>query len=127
MKLGEWIAKRRILILIIGALLVIPSVIGAVRTRVNYDLLSYLPDTLETINGQNIMVDEFGKGAFSVCVVEGMPMKEVQKLADQFKEVPHVTNVLWYGELVDISVPSQILPDSVRKKFMRDDAQLMVV
>ena len=78
MKLGEWIAKCRILILIVSALLLIPSVLGIIKTRVNYDLLSYLPDSLETVEGQNIMVDEFGTGAFSMCVIEGMPMKEVQ-------------------------------------------------
>ena len=126
MKLGEWIARRRILILLIGALLLIPSVLGIIGTRVNYDLLSYLPDSLETVEGQNIMVDEFGTGAFSMCVIEGMPMKEVQKLADEFKEIPHVKNVLWYGEIMDISIPPQILPDSVREKLIRDDAQLLV-
>ena len=127
MKLGEWIAKCRILILIVSALLLIPSVLGIIKTRVNYDLLSYLPDSLETVEGQNIMVDEFGTGAFSMCVIEGMPMKEVQKLADEFKEVDHVKNVLWYGEVMDISVPTEILPDKVRNKFINGDAQLLVV
>lgn len=127
MKLGEWIAKCRILILIVSALLLIPSVLGIIKTRVNYDLLSYLPDSLETVEGQNIMVDEFGTGAFSMCVIEGMPMKEVQKLADEFKEVNHVKNVLWYGEVMDISVPTEILPDKVRNKFINGDAQLLVV
>ncbi|MDO5132761.1 MAG: MMPL family transporter [Eubacteriales bacterium] len=107
-------------------LLLIPSVLGIIGTRVNYDLLSYLPDSLETVEGQNIMVDEFGTGAFSMCVLEGMPMKEVQKLADAFKEIPHVKNVLWYGEVVDISIPPQLLPDNIRKKFMDGDAQLLV-
>ena len=127
MKLGEWIAKCRILILIVSALLLVPSVLGIIKTRVNYDLLSYLPDSLETVEGQNIMVDEFGTGAFSMCVIEGMPMKEVQKLADEFKEVDHVKNVLWYGEVMDISVPTEILPDKVRNKFINGDAQLLVV
>lgn len=127
MKLGEWIAKMRILILLAGALLLIPSMIGIVRTRVNYDLLSYLPDTLETVKGQDLMVDEFGTGAFAMCVVEGIPMKEVQKLADEFEQIDHVKSVLWYGEVMDISVPTQILPDSIRKKFINGDAQLMVV
>ena len=77
MKLGEWVAKSRLLILIISAILVPPSLFGFAATRVNYDLLSYLPETLETVKGQNIMVDEFGTGAFSMCVIEGMPMKEV--------------------------------------------------
>ena len=87
MKLGEWIAKNRVLILLIGMLLLIPSVFGIVKTRVNYDLLSYLPDTLETVKGQDIIVDEFGTGAFAMCVIDGMPMKDVQKLADEFKQI----------------------------------------
>lgn len=126
MKLGEWIAKRRLLILLIAVLLLIPSVYGIVKTRVDYDLLSYLPDTLETVEGQNILVDEFGVGAFSMCVVEGLPMKEVQKLADKFKEIDHVKNVLWYGEVVDISIPTELLPDNIRNKFINGDAQLLV-
>ena len=127
MKLGEWVAKSRLLILIISAILVPPSLFGFAATRVNYDLLSYLPDTLETVKGQNIMVDEFGTGAFSMCVIEGMPMKEVQKLADAFKEVDHVKDVLWYGEVMDITVPTEILPDKIRDKFINGDAQLLVV
>ena len=127
MKLGEWIAKMRILILLAGALLLIPSVIGIVGTRVNYDLLSYLPDSLETVRGQDLMVDEFGTGAFAMCVVEGMPMKEVQKLADEFDQIDHVKSVLWYGEVMDISIPTEILPDNIRSKFINGDAQLMVV
>lgn len=127
MKLGEWIARQRILILLVGVLLLVPSVIGIAKTRVNYDLLSYLPDTLETVEGQDIMVDEFGTGAFAMCVVDGMPMKDVQKMADEFKQIDHVKDVLWYGEVIDISVPSQLLPDDLRKKFFEGDAQLMVV
>ena len=127
MKLGEWIARHRILILLISMLLLVPSVIGIVKTRVNYDLLSYLPDTLETVEGQDIMVDEFGTGAFAMCVIDGMPMKDVQKMADEFKQIDHVKDVLWYGEVVDISVPTQMLPDNLRKKFFEGDAQLMVV
>ena len=127
MKLGEWIAKQRLLILLIGILLLIPSVIGIVKTRVNYDLLSYLPDTLETVKGQDVMVDEFGTGAFAMCVIDGMPMKEVQKMADEFKQIDHVKDVLWYGEVMDISVPTQMLPDNLRKKFFDGEAQLMVV
>ena len=127
MKLGEWIARHRILILLIGMLLLVPSVIGIVKTRVNYDLLSYLPDTLETVEGQDIMVDEFGTGAFAMCVIDGMPMKDVQKMADEFKQIDHVKDVLWYGEVMDISVPTQLLPDNLRKKFFDGEAQLMVV
>ena len=73
------------------------------------------------------MVDEFGTGAFAMCVIDGMPMKDVQKMADEFKQIDHVKDVLWYGEVIDISVPAQMLPDNLRKKFFDGDSQLMVV
>ena len=85
-KVGKWIAKHRILMLIIGVLLIIPSVIGIAKTKVNYDLLSYLPDHLETVKGQDILVDEFGMGAFSMVAVENMDMKDVQKLEKEFEK-----------------------------------------
>jgi hypothetical protein len=125
-KIGEWIAKHRILVLLLGFLLIIPSVIGFVKTRVNYDLLSYLPDTLETVNGQNIMVDEYGMGAFSMIVVEDMDLKDVEKLAGELEEVPHVKNILWYGSMVDISVPTEMLPEDLRTALFNGDATLLV-
>ena len=94
-KAGKWIAKHRVLILIVSALLMIPSFFGIVNTRVNYDLLSYLPEHLETVKGQDILVDEYGMGAFSMVVVEDMELKDVQKLEEKFSEVPHVKDVLW--------------------------------
>ena len=101
MRIGRWIAKNRVLILIIGALLIVPSVIGFAGTRVNYDLLSYLPDSLETVNGQNIMVDEYGTGAFAMIVTEGMPLKDVEK-AEEDKScygIPQMTSR--YGQQSD--------------------------
>ena len=92
-KAGKWIAKHRVLILIVSALLMIPSFFGIVNTRVNYDLLSYLPEHLETVKGQDILVDEYGMGAFSMVVVEDMELKDVQKLEEKFSEVPHVKDV----------------------------------
>ena len=97
-KVGKWIAKHRILMLIIGFLLIIPSVIGMAATKVNYDLLSYLPEHLETVKGQDILVDEYGMGAFSMVVVENMEMKDVQKLEEKFEQVNHVKEVLWYDD-----------------------------
>ena len=97
-KVGKWIAKHRILMLIIGFLLIIPSVIGMAATKVNYDLLSYLPEHLETVKGQDILVDEYGMGAFSMVVVENMEMKDVQKLEEKFEQVNHVKEVLWYAD-----------------------------
>ena len=114
---GKWIAKHRILILIIGFLLLIPSVIGTVRTRVNYDLLSYLPDTLETVKGQDILVDEYGMGGFSMVVTEGMELKDVARLKEKLKQIPHVKDVLWYDDAADISMPVDMLPKDLKEGF----------
>lgn len=126
-KVGKWIAKHRILILIIGFLLVIPSAIGMAKTKVNYDLLSYLPEHLETIKGQDILVDEYGMGAFSMVVVENMETKDVQKLEEEFSNVPHVKEVLWYGDVADISLPVEMIPESIREVFYKDNANLLLV
>ena len=94
-KVGKWIARHRKLIILIGILLLIPSCIGMAETRINYDVLSYLPDSLETVKGQDIMVDEFGMGAFSMIVVEDMELKDVSALKEQVEQVEHVKKVLW--------------------------------
>ena len=126
-KVGKWIAKHRILMLVIGFLLIIPSVIGMAKTRVNYDLLSYLPEHLETVKGQDIMVDEYGMGAFSMVVVENMELKDVQKLEEKFSEVDHVKDVLWYDDVADISLPVEMIPKDLREAFFQGDATMMLV
>ena len=126
-KVGKWIAKHRVLMLLIGFLLVIPSVIGIANTRVNYDLLSYLPEHLETVKGQDIMVDEYGMGAFSMVVVENMEMKDIQALEDKFSEVPHVKDVLWYDDVADISLPVEMIPKDLREAFFKGNATMMLV
>ncbi len=126
-KVGKWIAKHRILMLVIGFLLIIPSVIGMAKTRVNYDLLSYLPEHLETVKGQDIMVDEYGMGAFSMMVVENMELKDVQKLEEKFSEVDHVKDVLWYDDVADISLPVEMIPKDLREAFFQGDATMMLV
>ena len=126
-KVGKWSAKHRILMLIIGFLLIIPSVIGVAATKVNYDLLSYLPEHLETVKGQDILVDEYGMGAFSMVVVENMEMKDVQKLEEKFEQVNHVKEVLWYDDVADISVPVEMIPEKLRKAFYNGDATMMLV
>ena len=125
-KTGRWIAKHRFLILLIGVLLLVPSVIGIIKTRVNYDLLSYLPESLETVEGQDIMVDEFGMGAFSMVVVEDMALKDVQELKEAFTGVPHVKDVLWYDDAVDITVPVEMIPKRLREGFFKGDATMMI-
>ena len=125
--LGKWIAKHKFLMLIIGAVLLIPSVLGIFATRINYDVLSYLPETLETVEGQNIMVDEFGSGGFSIVVVEGMKMKEVKALEEKISKIDHVAKTLWYSDVVDISVPVELLPTDLKEAFYRGDATIIMV
>ena len=126
-KMGKWIAKHKVLICILGFLLIIPSVLGIIKTRINYDLLSYLPDTLETVSGQDILVDEFGMGAFSMVVVEDMEMKDVQKLEEQLSEAEHVKDVLWYDDVADITLPVEMIPENLRTSFFNGDATMMLV
>ena len=126
-KTGKWIAKHRILIVLIGILLLIPSVIGTIKTRINYDILSYLPESLETVKGQDVMVDEFGTGAFSMVVVEDMPLKDVQKLKNKFEEIEHVKKVLWYDDIAEISVPTSMMPKDLKNIFFADDSTMMLV
>ena len=125
--MGKQIAKHKFLILLIGFLLLIPSLIGTVTTKVNYDLLSYLPDTLETVKGQDILVDEYGMGAFSMVVVENMDLKDVQKLEEKFENVSHVKDVLWYDDVADISLPVEMIPSNLREAFFKGDATMMLV
>lgn len=126
MKAGEWIAKHKYLILGLSMILLIPSMIGIARTRINYDLLSYLPKSLETVEGQDIMVDEYGMGAFSMVVVEGMELKDVQKLEEEFSEIEHVEDVLWYDDVADITLPIEMIPKDFREAFFNGDATMMI-
>lgn len=123
---GKWIAKHRILIIIFSVLLLIPAGIGYVSTRVNYDVLSYLPKSLETVSGQDKMVDEFGMGAFSMVVVENMENKDVVSLKEKLQDVNHVEKVIWYNDVLDISVPKEMLPDRLRKALFNGDATMMI-
>ncbi len=111
---GKKVVKFRIPILIISFLLLIPSAIGYFKTRINYDILSYLPGDIETMEGQEILLNEFGTGAFSVCVVSGMEDKEISVLEEELKEVAHVKDVLWYGSLADLSTPIDIFPNDIK-------------
>ena len=123
---GKWIARHRVLILVISLLLLVPSVFGMLGTRVNYDLLTYLPENLDTVRGQEIMVDEFGMGAFSMVVVEGMERKDVAALEKKLEEIPHVKDVLWYDDVADITLPVEMIPDRLRSAFFNGDATLLL-
>lgn len=126
MKIGHFIAKHKKFIALLCVLLLIPSAIGYVKTRVNYDVLSYLPKSLDTMSGQDTMVEEFGMGAFSMVIVEGMEPKDVVALKEDMLKVDHVEDILWYDSFADISVPMEMLPDNLRDAFNHDDATMMV-
>lgn len=127
-KFGKWLTKNKVFVIIFALLLMIPAVIGYVSTRINYDVLSYLPNSLETVSGQDIMVDEFGMGAFSMVIVEDMENKDVVALKEKIKKVEHVEDVLWYDDVIgSITVPAKILPDKYRKALFNDNATMMIV
>lgn len=120
-KFGKGVVKCRVLILILSIVLLVPSAIGYFNTRVNYDILSYLPDEIETMKGQEILKDDFGIGAFSLCVVEGMENKDVVALERKIEEVPHVKQVVWYDTIADLSLPMEVLPKEIYEVFNNDD------
>ena len=126
-KFGKFIVKNRVLILILSAILLVPSIFGYINTRVNYDILSYLPGDIETMKGQDMLLEEFGTGGFSMVVVEGMQDKQIVELKKQFEAIPSVDKVLWYDSVLDTSVPKDILPSKLYDAFNSDDATLMAV
>ncbi len=128
-KFGEWIVRLRVLILILAAALLIPSGIGYIHTRVNYDILSYLPGEIETMKGQDILEEQFGTGAFSMVVVEGMAFKDISAMREKMEQVDHVKKVVWYDSFADISIPVDLLPDKLKHAFINEetDTTLMAV
>lgn len=126
-KLGRKIVKFRIPIFILSLLLLIPSAIGYINTRVNYDVLYYLPDDIETMKGQDILVDEFGTGAYSMFICEGMKNKDVAALKKKIEGVEHVSKVVWYDSFSDLSVPVEMLPDKIRSALFSDDSTMMFI
>lgn len=128
-KFGKGVVKFRIPILILSFLLLVPSIIGYVNTRINYDILSYLPEDIETMKGQEILLEEFGTGAFSVAVVEGMEQKDVAALKSEIGQIDHVKTVLWYDSLADLSIPTELLPDDIEEKFENKEknSTLMII
>ena len=125
-KFGKFITKHKLFILLLGVLLIIPSMIGMIKTRVNYDVLSYLPDSLETVSGQDIMVDEFGMGAFSMVIVENMDNKDVVALKEKLEKVDHVEKIIWYDSVADISLPTDMLPNELKEALFNGDATMMI-
>lgn len=126
-RISEFICKHRWAIVIAAVLLMIPAALGYAATKVNYDLLVYLPSDIETIEGQEIMTEEFGTGAFSVAVVEQMSQKELLKLEEEIREVESVNQVITVADLTGTAIPLDFLPSAVREKLMHDDTQLMII
>lgn len=126
-KFANAVVRSRVMIVIISLLLLIPSVIGYLKTKVNYDILYYLPDEIETMVGQDILVDQFGNGAFSFLIVEGMDERDVSNLKEKVKQVDGVSDVIWYDSIADLSIPMTMLPDNLYKAFNNGDCTMMAV
>ena len=127
MQAAKAIVKNRVLIFIVALALMIPATLGMLGTRINYDMLNYLPDNMDTVIGQDTLKDDFGKGAFSFIIVEDMPEKDVAALKEKIEAVDHVDTVLWYDSLADLSVPMELLPDKLYSAFNQGNATMMAV
>lgn len=127
MRFSKAVVKHRILILIVVLVLMIPSVLGMAGTRINYDMLDYLPEDMETVIGQNELLEDFGKGAFSFIIVEDMPAKDVAALKEKIEQVDHVETVLWYDSIADLYIPMELLPDKIYNEFNTENATMMAV
>lgn len=126
-RFGKRVVKHRIPILIAAVLLLIPSLFGMVNTRINYDMLTYLPEDMDTVIGQNILLEDFGKGAFSIVIVEGMEPKQIADMKAEVEKIDHVESVIWYDSILDVSVPMELLPEKYYDAFNTEDETLMAV
>jgi hypothetical protein len=127
MRFSKAVVKCRVPILIVTLLLMIPAALGMAGTRINYDMLDYLPADMETVVGQNELLEEFGKGAFSLLILEDMPARDVSALKDKIEQVDHVESVLWYDSLLDVTVPMELLPEKLYDAFNAGNATIMAV
>jgi len=127
LKFGKFIVKYRIPILILSIVLLVPSIYGMMNTHINYDMLTYLPEDMETVEGQNILLDEFGKGAFSFLIVDGMDAKDVAALEAKIEDIDHIDSVIWYDDIADLSVPLEVLPEKVYEAFNTDGETLLAI
>lgn len=126
-RFARWLVKHRVAVVILCLALLIPSVLGMTATKVKYDLLYYLPADLDTVKGQEILMEDFGKGAFSFCITEGMSEADQAELEEAIREIPHVESVIGYASLLHGAIPAEILPDEIREVFQKDDTRLMAV
>ncbi len=126
-KFGSFVANNRKMVLIIATLLLLPSIYGTVKTKINYDILTYLPNSLESVKGQKIMNEVFNSSATSMLVIENMEAKDVVKIKEKISQVQGVENVVWVDDFVDISIPKDILPDELKEMFYRDNSTLLMI
>ena len=126
-KFGSFIVRNRVLILIVGIVLMIPACIGYINTRVNYDILSYLPKDIETMKGQDILKEEFGQGGFSFVLFDGAREKDIADTAERFEKIDHVSSVVCYESLTDLRVPKEVLPAELREIFSKGDTTMIAV
>ena len=124
---GNAVVKVRHLILILAFVLLVPAVWGYTHTRVNYDILTYLPDSIETIKGQDILMDEFGTGAITMLIVEDKNDREIVAMEDEIREIDHVKKVLWYDSFADITIPKELLPQKLKDAFIKGNATMMAI
>ena len=127
MKFGDIVVRNRRIIMITALILLIPSVLGMIATRINYDMLYYLPEDIETVQGQNVLLDEFGKGGFSIVVVEDMKSDDVSSMAEKISGIDHVDSVIDLQKILDPSIPRDMLPDIVNDSISNPDASMIVV
>ena len=127
MRFSRFVVKNRVIILILAVALLAPAAFGMATQRINYDMLTYLPPDIDTMVGQDILMQDFGKGAFSFIVVEGMDDGQVADLRERLEGVPHVASVIWYTSFADLSIPKEMLPEKLYDAFNRDDATMMAV
>lgn len=127
MQFGSKVVKHNKLIFLIAVILLIPSVFGMISTNINYDMLSYLPEDMETMQGQNILLDEFGKGGYSIIVMENMKTREISEFKDKIEQIEHVDTVMNLQDVIDPSIPAALLPDEIRNNLYSDKAAMIVV
>lgn len=126
-RFGRWIARHRGIVLAIAVLLLLPAAYGYISLKVNYDILYYLPDDIETMQGQQILLDDFGKGAYALFVADGMDDAQAAEVKEKIEQADHVAEVIWYDTVADMSIPAQILPDRLYSLFHSDNATLMAI
>ena len=125
-KIAEQIVKKRILILVLATVLLVPSLIGYINTRINYDILSYLPDQLDSIEGQDILDQEFHSASMAIVTVENMEKKQVDRIADKIRAIDGVRDAMWLGDFLQ-TMPSEMIPEDLRGMLDNGDCQLMMV